>query len=121
MNSITKTITTQLCQTNRYHRFYSSSVHSTRRLRTRASVKPEHKINTPYFDAERFARLLEKEGFSPAQANTVIHALDDVVEESTVNVTSDLVSKADQEQTISRYKRDLSKLKSEIQVMEKET
>lgn len=102
MNSITKTITTQLCQTSkkkkssvthqdldfytfltadRYHRFYSSSVHSTRRLRTRASAKPEHKINTPYFDAERFARLLEKEGFSPAQANTVIHALDDVVEE----------------------------------------
>lgn len=35
----------------------------------------------PYFDAERFARLLEKEGFSTAQANTVIHALDDVVEE----------------------------------------
>jgi hypothetical protein len=35
----------------------------------------------PYFDAERFARLLEKEGFSTTQANTVIHALDDVVEE----------------------------------------
>lgn len=35
----------------------------------------------PFFDAERFARLLEKEGFSAAQARTVIQALDDVVDE----------------------------------------
>ncbi|KAI9271350.1 hypothetical protein BY458DRAFT_509748 [Sporodiniella umbellata] len=118
MSLIAKTAI-QSCHIDRFHRFYSSSIHNTRRLRTRASAKSENKVNTPYFDAERFARLLEKEGFSPAQANTVIHALDDVVEESTINVTSDLVSKAEQEQTISQYKRDLSKLKSEIHVMEK--
>jgi hypothetical protein len=35
----------------------------------------------PFFDAERFSRLLEKEGFSAAQARTVIQALDDVVDE----------------------------------------
>ncbi|PHZ08730.1 DUF1640-domain-containing protein [Rhizopus microsporus ATCC 52813] len=73
----------------------------------------------PYFDAERFARLLEKEGFSAVQANTIIHALDDVVEESTINVTSNLVSKADQEKTIERYKQDFVKLKNEIQAMER--
>ena len=99
----------------------------------------------PYFDAERFARLLEREGFSAGQARAVINSLDDVVDErfifrfffffsvfereisthlyiksslkknnliqifsslsvgcdSTTIVTTDLVSKADQEQVIS--------------------
>jgi hypothetical protein len=35
----------------------------------------------PFFDAERFARLLEMEGFTAGQARTVIQALDDVVDE----------------------------------------
>lgn len=35
----------------------------------------------PYFDPERFAQLLEKEGFSARQSRAVIEALDDVVEE----------------------------------------
>ena len=35
----------------------------------------------PYFDAERFARLLEREGFSAGQARAVINSLDDVVDE----------------------------------------
>lgn len=68
----------------------------------------------PFFDADRFARLLEREGFSSGQARAVINALDDVVDEryygmnkddkyidtlfnSTTIVTADLVSKADQE------------------------
>ncbi|CEG69221.1 hypothetical protein RMATCC62417_05331 [Rhizopus microsporus] len=100
------------------YRLYSS-INTTRRLRTRAASKPDPKLNMPYFDAERFARLLEKEGFSAVQANTIIHALDDVVEESTINVTSNLVSKADQEKTIERYKQDFVKLKNEIQAMER--
>ncbi|KAI9485415.1 MAG: hypothetical protein EXX96DRAFT_545016 [Benjaminiella poitrasii] len=76
-------------------------------------------MNMPYFDEERFARLLETEGFSNAQARTIILALDDVVDESTINVTNDLVSKTEQEKTISRYKEDFSKLKQEIQLMER--
>lgn len=35
----------------------------------------------PVFDAERFAQLLEREGFSARQARAVISALDDVVDE----------------------------------------
>ncbi|KAI7902952.1 uncharacterized protein BX663DRAFT_531078 [Cokeromyces recurvatus] len=77
------------------------------------------RLNIPYFDAERFARLLEKEGFSNSQARTIIHALDDVVDESTFNVTSDLVSRAEQEKTISRYKEDFGKLKQEVQQTER--
>ncbi|KAI7853005.1 hypothetical protein BDC45DRAFT_512036 [Circinella umbellata] len=73
----------------------------------------------PYFDAERFARLLEREGFSAGQARAVINSLDDVVDESTTIVTTDLVSKADQEQTIKQYKDDFSRLKAEIQQMER--
>lgn len=101
-------------------RFYTTTQQqhaSARWLRTRAT--PTKKAPMPFFDAERFARLLEKEGFSAAQARTVIQALDDVVDESTSNVTNDLVSKADQEQTITRYKEDFTKLKNEIQLMER--
>lgn len=42
-----------------------------------------------------------------------------LLEYSTTNVTNDLVSKADQEKTITRYKEDFSKLKQEIQQMER--
>lgn len=64
------------------YRLYSTQ--NARWLRTRASLPTgttTRKIQIPFFDAERFARLLEKEGFSEAQARTVIHALDDVVDE----------------------------------------
>lgn len=62
-------------------RLYSTQ--NARWLRTRASPATGvgRKIQIPFFDAERFARLLEREGFSAAQARTVIHALDDVVDE----------------------------------------
>ncbi|CDH51982.1 duf1640-domain-containing protein [Lichtheimia corymbifera JMRC:FSU:9682] len=72
----------------------------------------------PFFDADRFARLLEREGFSSGQARAVINSLDDVVDESTTIVTADLVSKADQERTIKQYKEDFARLKNEIQQME---
>lgn len=67
-------------------RFYNTSKPATTRwLRTRAVTppinKPGQKLHMPFFDAERFARMLEKEGFSAAQAKTVIQALDDVVDE----------------------------------------
>ncbi|KAI9024435.1 hypothetical protein CLU79DRAFT_747168 [Phycomyces nitens] len=73
----------------------------------------------PYFDAERFITGLEKEGFSAKQAQAVIDALEDVVTESTINVTSSLVSRAEQEESIVKYKGEFGKLKSEIQVTEK--
>ncbi|ORY94175.1 hypothetical protein BCR43DRAFT_495997 [Syncephalastrum racemosum] len=93
---------------------------ATRTLRSN-SHGPVNRIQnlTPYFDADRFAQLLEREGFSASQAKAVINALDDVVDESTSNVTSDLVSKADQEQTINQYKEDFDRLKSDIQQMER--
>ncbi|CAO3590526.1 unnamed protein product [Absidia cylindrospora] len=79
---------------------------------------PSLELHMPYFDAEQFAMLLEKEGFSASQFRAVINALDDVVDESTVNVTDDLVTKAEQQQTITQYKSDFRKLKSDIQRME---
>lgn len=93
----------------------------TRLLRTKATINPKSQLkqHLPFFDAERFSRLLQKEGFSTSQANAVIQALDDVVNESTYNVCNDLVSKVDQEKTIAKYREDFSKLKQEIQLMEK--
>jgi hypothetical protein len=59
-------------------RLYTTNARWLRTRATAATVKSHH---MPFFDAERFARLLEKEGFSAAQARTVIQALDDVVDE----------------------------------------
>ncbi|KAI8985091.1 hypothetical protein BDB01DRAFT_96323 [Pilobolus umbonatus] len=87
--------------------------------RTRLYNKIERKADLPYFDDKKFTQLLEKEGFSNVQAKTIMQALDDVVEESTNDVTTDLVSKAEQEETINRYKEDFVKLKHEIQLMER--
>ncbi|CAO3609801.1 unnamed protein product [Cunninghamella echinulata] len=76
-------------------------------------------FDLPYFDTQKFALLLEKEGFSATQAKTVINALNNVVDESASNVTGDLVSKAEQQRTIARYKKDFQHLKSDIQRIEK--
>lgn len=52
-------------------------------MRTKANtaLKLNQKIQVPFFDADRFAQMLEKEGFLSSQSQTVIQALDDVVEE----------------------------------------
>ncbi|ORZ12833.1 hypothetical protein BCR42DRAFT_420058 [Absidia repens] len=97
-----------VCRHLRTKPHYHSTKHDT----------PSLELHMPYFDAERFAMLLEKEGFSASQSRAVINALDDVVDESTVNVTDDLVTKAEQQQTITQYKSDFRKLKSDIQRME---
>ncbi|KAL0075042.1 hypothetical protein J3Q64DRAFT_1776435 [Phycomyces blakesleeanus] len=73
----------------------------------------------PYFDADRFIAGLGKEGFSAQQAQAVIDALEDVVTESTINVTGSLVSRAEQEDSAIKYKGEFAKLKSEIQITEK--
>ncbi|KAI9322373.1 hypothetical protein BX666DRAFT_1894231 [Dichotomocladium elegans] len=114
----------------RIHRFGVSN--SARRFRLRSFTTasksadanhdaPRQRIRRalPFFDADQFARLLEREGFSSRQARAVINALDDVVDESTTIVTADLVSKADQERTIKQYKDDFTRLKSDIQQMER--
>ncbi|OAD66279.1 hypothetical protein PHYBLDRAFT_152606 [Phycomyces blakesleeanus NRRL 1555(-)] len=72
------------------------------------------RVPMPYFDADRFIAGLGKEGFSAQQAQAVIDALEDVVTESTINVTGSLVSRAEQEDA-----REFAKLKSEIQITEK--
>jgi hypothetical protein len=48
---------------------------------TSKSNTPSLELHMPYFDAERFATLLEREGFSASQSRAVINALDDVVDE----------------------------------------
>ncbi|KAI9019331.1 hypothetical protein CLU79DRAFT_758303 [Phycomyces nitens] len=77
------------------------------------------KNGRPFFDADQFSNLLIKEGFSPAQSRIVIHALDDVVNESIATTSSDLVTKIDQEKTINSFKQSFSRLKSEIQQKER--
>lgn len=72
--------TAQKFQINAYVRLYTNTT-TARWLRTRATPKVGQRLQMPFFDAERFARMLEKEGFSSVQAKTVINALDDVVDE----------------------------------------
>ena len=50
-----------------------------------------------HFDTHYFVRRLEEEGLSRAQAEGIMTAIAEVIDESIRNMTSNMVTKADQE------------------------
>ncbi|KAJ1938389.1 Protein fmp32, mitochondrial [Linderina macrospora] len=72
-----------------------------------------------FFDTHALATRLEREGFSAEQSRAMVTALSDVMQESTSNILSNIVTKAEQDKTLYMYKVDFAQLKSEIQMMEK--
>ena len=57
---------------------------------------------TPYrsdfhFDTHHFVQRLEREGLNRAQAEGIMNAMAEVIDESIRNMTSNMVTKADQE------------------------
>lgn len=77
------------------------------------SVSPYH------FDTFKFVRRLEAEGFTLEQSEAVMSSLRQVIDESMVNLSNTMVTKAEQEKTVYTYKVDFASLKSEIQLLEK--
>ncbi|KAI9474189.1 MAG: mitochondrial protein [Benjaminiella poitrasii] len=72
-----------------------------------------------HFDTFKFVERLEKENFSREQSEAIMTCLRKVISESMSELTKPMVTKPDQEKTIYMYKVDFAKLKSEIQLLEK--
>ncbi|CAI2165604.1 9575_t:CDS:2 [Funneliformis geosporum] len=75
--------------------------------------------NLEYFDTSSFVERLEKEGFTRQQSEAIMTSLSEVMNESMQNLTSNMVTLTDQEKTVYTAKVDISKLKSEMQMVEK--
>ena len=71
------------------------------------------------FDTRKFAIKLEKEGFTPAQADAILKSLASVLGDTLANVNDNMVSKEDFSRQIYQQKVDITKLKSELQRLDK--
>ncbi|KAI0091769.1 hypothetical protein BDY19DRAFT_645157 [Irpex rosettiformis] len=84
-----------------------------RRLHTSKSRNEFH------FDTHHFVQRLEREGLNRAQAEGIMSAMAEVIDESIRNMTSNMVTKADQEKHHYTQQVDFAQLKSELQLTEK--
>ncbi|KAK7679472.1 hypothetical protein QCA50_017526 [Cerrena zonata] len=71
-----------------------------------------------HFDTHHFVQRLEREGLNRAQAEGIMTAIAEVIDESIRNITSNMVTKADQEKHHYTSQVDFAQLKSELQLME---
>jgi hypothetical protein len=106
-----------------------SSVATRRPFRTTSSCSDFH------FDTHHFVQRLEREGLNRAQAEGIMSAMAEVIDESIRNMTSNMVTKADQEKVntflilmtlpLTLYQHhytqqvDFTQIKSELQLMAK--
>jgi len=72
-----------------------------------------------HFDTHHFVQRLEREGLNRAQAEGIMAAMAEVIDESIRNMTSNMVTKADQEKHHYTQQVDFAQIKSELQLMEK--
>ncbi|KAJ3879807.1 DUF1640-domain-containing protein [Lentinula edodes] len=72
-----------------------------------------------HFDTHQFVQRLEREGLNRAQAEGIMSAMAEVIDESIRNMTSNMVTKADQEKHHYTQQVDFAQAKSELQLMEK--
>ncbi|KAI0819657.1 DUF1640-domain-containing protein [Trametes gibbosa] len=76
-------------------------------------------LSDSHFDTHHFVQRLEREGLNRAQAEGIMSAMAEVIDESIRNMTSNMVTKADQEKHHYTQQVDFAQLKSELQLMEK--
>ncbi|KAI6149754.1 hypothetical protein BKA82DRAFT_997927 [Pisolithus tinctorius] len=72
-----------------------------------------------HFDTHHFVQRLEREGLTRAQAEGIMNAMAEVIDESIRNMTSNMVTKAEQEKYQYTQQVDIAQIKSELQLMEK--
>ena len=58
-----------------------------------------------HFDTHHFVQRLEREGLNRAQAEGIMSAMAEVIDESIRNMTANMVTKADQEKVSNDYTR----------------
>ncbi|KAK9471071.1 DUF1640-domain-containing protein [Dipodascopsis tothii] len=86
------------------------------RTMSTTAPKPRHEY---YFDTLKFVRRLESEGFSNKQAEAVLQALSDVIDESVESLSETLVKKEFLSRQTYQQKVDFTKLRSELQTLDK--
>ncbi|EIN06018.1 DUF1640-domain-containing protein [Punctularia strigosozonata HHB-11173 SS5] len=72
-----------------------------------------------HFDTHHFVQRLEREGLNRAQAEGIMSAMAEVIDESVRNMTSNMVTKAEQEKHLYTQQVDFAQLKSELQLSER--
>ncbi|KAI0285945.1 DUF1640-domain-containing protein [Russula aff. rugulosa BPL654] len=72
-----------------------------------------------HFDTHHFVQRLEREGLNRAQAEGIMSAMAEVIDESIRNMTSNMVTKTDHEKQHYTQQVDFAQLKSELQLTEK--
>lgn len=72
-----------------------------------------------HFDTQAFAQRLEASGISREQADVLTEALRDVIDESISNLAKGLVTREEGDQTNYTQKVDFTRLKSELQLLER--
>ncbi|KAH8832550.1 hypothetical protein DL96DRAFT_663559 [Flagelloscypha sp. PMI_526] len=78
-----------------------------------------HVLRDFHFDTHHFVQRLEREGLNRAQAEGIMTAMAEVIDESIRNMTRNMVTKADQEKHQYTQQVDFAHIKSELQLMEK--
>jgi hypothetical protein len=79
-----------------------SLLSSTRRLALLRSFSSSARRPDFHFDTHHFVQRLEREGLSRAQAEGIMSAMAEVIDESIRNMTSNRVTKAEQEKVSPR-------------------
>lgn len=99
-------------------------------LRTVARIKPvagrgirhlntQIKLGNLQFDTRKFAIQLERQGFTQVQAEAVLKSLAAVLDDSVQQLSTSLVSKEEFSKHAYQQKVDFTKLKSELQTLDK--
>ncbi|KAF9078059.1 mitochondrial protein [Rhodocollybia butyracea] len=91
-------------------------VHNLASIRSFSQSKPRSDF---HFDTHDFVQQLRSAGLTRAQAEGVMYAMAEVIDESIRNMTSNMVTKADQEKHHYTQQVDFAQIKSELQLMEK--
>ncbi|KAG8746204.1 hypothetical protein FRC10_005720 [Ceratobasidium sp. 414] len=76
-------------------------------------------LRDTHFDTHQFVQRLEEEGLSRSQAEGLMIAISQVIDESVKNMSRSMVTKSDQEKYSYTQKVDFAQLKSEVQLLEK--
>lgn len=72
-----------------------------------------------HFDTRKFATQLERQGFTQVQSEAALKAITTVLDESVDHMSSQLISREDFSRRAYQQKVDFTKLKSELQTLDK--
>jgi archaellum component FlaC len=85
----------------------------------REHLREQFRIGQAHFDTRKFVTELEKHGFTQTQAVAVLNALSSVLDDSVEHLASNLVSREEFSRRVYQQKVDFTKLKSELQGLDK--